>query len=136
MGSDWGNLENYSTDITTMGHLEPFSSPSTLYSPMSQAIRNERPMASSTSVTSPSRNCCHSLTCSTFGSTFAWGAALPSPASDSFSSSSPPISGVISPLIAPGINQEMIPNIYIQPSNFQSCESHDVGQHGGNRDGF
>ena len=123
--SNLATPEMYPSDITTIPHFEPFSSPpqSTLYSPANQAVRHGRPtMASSLSIPPQPSNYGYNLAGSTFDSAYSWGSALlPSPVSDSVCSSSPSISGIVSPFMRLDVQHDAASNMYMQPWHFPSC---------------
>ena len=128
---------NYPTiDISTIPPYESFSSPSqsTMYSPANQAVRNSRPiMTSSLSIPPYHFNYGYSLPSSTFDSTFSWtGPMLPSPVSDSVCSSSPSTAGIVSPFTMLDTQHDAASHLYVQPWDFSgygfNASSADMGR--------
>lgn len=125
---------NYPTiDIATMPPFEPLSSPSqsTMYSPANQALRNSRPiMTSSLSIPPHHSNYGYNLANSTFDNSFSWsGPVLPSPVSDSVCSSSPSTAGIVSPFAMLDTQHDVASNLHMQPWEFSG-----YGFHGGSAD--
>jgi hypothetical protein len=116
-------------DMSTMRSFEAFctASPSGLYSPMEQILGHGASGTNSRRSLEPfsSSNCGYGLACSAFNSEVSWsrGAALSSPVSEGFcaSSSSPSLTGVVSPFTVQDVQQGMASDFYMQSWHLEGC---------------